>query len=52
VIAIGDTKNPAGKPVLEQAFGYADLDRRTELTPRHRFRVASAFEGASPAPVL
>jgi len=30
-----------GKLVLERAFGLADLARRTELTPRHRFRVAS-----------
>src|SRR5579862_1261632 len=30
-----------GKPVLERAFGLADLARSTELTPRHRFRVAS-----------
>jgi len=30
-----------GKLVLERAFGLADLDRGTPLTPRHRFRVAS-----------
>ena len=30
-----------GRVVLEQAFGYADLNKRTPLTPRHRFRVAS-----------
>lgn len=30
-----------GKVVLERAFGVADLARGSELTPRHRFRVAS-----------
>lgn len=30
-----------GKLVLERAFGLADLAHGTELTPRHRFRVAS-----------
>ena len=30
-----------GRVVLEEAFGYADLSKRTPLTPRHRFRVAS-----------
>lgn len=30
-----------GKPLLELALGHADLARRTPLTPRHRFRVAS-----------
>ena len=30
-----------GRVVLERAFGYADLNDRVPLTPRHRFRVAS-----------
>lgn len=30
-----------GRPVLEQAFGHADLSRSIALTPAHRFRVAS-----------
>ena len=30
-----------GKIVLEKAYGHADLGRGIELTPRHRFRVAS-----------
>lgn len=30
-----------GRVVFEQAFGYADLSKKTKLTPRHRFRVAS-----------
>lgn len=30
-----------GKLVLERAFGVADLETHTALTPKHRFRVAS-----------
>lgn len=30
-----------GQVVLERAYGHADAIRRRELTPRHRFRVAS-----------
>ena len=30
-----------GRPVLERAFGHADLVAGKRLTPRHRFRVAS-----------
>jgi len=37
VVAVAEN----GKVVLEQAFGTAELGRRTALTPRHRFRVAS-----------
>jgi CubicO group peptidase (beta-lactamase class C family) len=29
------------KVVFEQAFGHADLKKQAQLTPRHRFRVAS-----------
>jgi D-alanyl-D-alanine carboxypeptidase len=41
-----------GQVVLEQAFGHADLDRRTVLTPRHRFRVASHSKSFTAAGVL
>ena len=30
-----------GRILFERAYGFADLDRREALTPRHRFRVAS-----------
>src|SRR5207253_3514038 len=30
-----------GRVILEEAYGSADLSRGIELTPRHRFRVAS-----------
>jgi CubicO group peptidase (beta-lactamase class C family) len=30
-----------GAFVIERAFGYADLSSGEQLTPRHRFRVAS-----------
>ena len=34
-----------GKMVAEYAFGHANLaDPRKQLTPRHRFRIASQFE--------
>lgn len=41
-----------GKLVLEQAFGVADLDRGTALTPQHRFRVASHSKSFTAAAVL
>ena len=48
VIAVADR----GKLVLEQAFGHADLDRGTVLTPRHRFRVASHSKSFTAAGVM
>jgi CubicO group peptidase (beta-lactamase class C family) len=48
VIAIADR----GKLVLEQAFGHADLDRGTPLTPRHRFRVASHSKSFTAAGIM
>ena len=41
-----------GKVVLEIAFGHADLKRRTKLTPRHRFRVASHSKTFTAAGIL
>jgi CubicO group peptidase (beta-lactamase class C family) len=41
-----------GQLVLEAAFGHADLDRGTALTPRHRFRVASHSKTFTAAGVL
>jgi D-alanyl-D-alanine carboxypeptidase len=41
-----------GKTVLERAFGVADLARGTELTPRHRFRVASHSKTFTTAGVM
>ena len=41
-----------GKLVLEQAFGAADLEQGTVLTPRHRFRVASHSKSFTAAAVL
>jgi D-alanyl-D-alanine carboxypeptidase len=41
-----------GKVVLEQAFGHADLQRGTALTPRHRFRVASHSKSFTAAGVM
>ena len=41
-----------GRVVLEQAFGLADAQAGTALTPRHRFRVAShskSFTAPSPS---
>ena len=52
VIAIGDTRSAGDKIVLEQAFGHADLDRRTPLTPRHRFRVASHSKSFTSAGIM
>jgi D-alanyl-D-alanine carboxypeptidase len=41
-----------GKPVFEAAFGYADLKRKTALTPAHRFRVASHSKSFTAAGIL
>jgi CubicO group peptidase (beta-lactamase class C family) len=41
-----------GKIVLEQAFGYADQKRGVELTPRHRFRVASHSKSFTAAGIM
>ena len=41
-----------GKLVLEQSFGYADAERRIDLTPRHRFRVASHSKSFTAAGVM
>ena len=41
-----------GKPVLERAFGHADLAAGTPLTPRHRFRVASHSKSFTAAGIL
>ncbi len=41
-----------GKPVLDVAFGHADLARGLTLTPRHRFRVASHSKSFTAAGVL
>ncbi len=41
-----------GRLVLEQAFGYADATRRSKLTPRHRFRVASHSKSFAAAAIM
>ncbi|MSP49620.1 MAG: class A beta-lactamase-related serine hydrolase [Alphaproteobacteria bacterium] len=41
-----------GKVVLEQAWGHANLKRATELTPRHRFRVASHSKSFTAAGIM
>ena len=41
-----------GRIVLDEAFGYADLARRTPLTPRHRFRVASHSKSFTAAGIM
>jgi D-alanyl-D-alanine carboxypeptidase len=41
-----------GRIVLEAAFGHADLDAKTPLTPRHRFRVASHSKSFTAAGVM
>src|SRR5688572_30999403 len=41
-----------GRVVFEQAFGYADLAKRTPLTPRHRFRVASHSKSFTAAGIM
>ncbi len=38
--------------VLEEAFGYADLVKKTPLTPRHRFRVASHSKSFTAAGIM
>jgi D-alanyl-D-alanine carboxypeptidase len=48
VIAVADR----GKLVLERAFGSADLDHGTALTPRHRFRVASHSKSFTSAGIM
>src|SRR5688500_16013619 len=40
------------KIVFEEAFGYADLAKRTPLTPRHRFRIASHSKTFTTAGVM
>jgi len=41
-----------GRVVLEQAFGQADVVKRTPLTPRHRFRVASHSKSFTAAGIM
>jgi D-alanyl-D-alanine carboxypeptidase len=41
-----------GEIVLEQALGYADIVNRTQLTPRHRFRVASHSKSFTAAGIM
>ena len=41
-----------GRIVLEQAFGYADALKRTPLTPRHLFRVASHSKSFTAAGIM
>jgi CubicO group peptidase (beta-lactamase class C family) len=41
-----------GSIVCEAAFGYADLARRTPLTARHRFRVASHSKSFTAAGIM
>lgn len=41
-----------GRIVLEAAFGYADAAKRTPLTPRHRFRVASHSKSFTAAGIM
>jgi CubicO group peptidase (beta-lactamase class C family) len=41
-----------GRVVLEQAFGYADALKRTPLTPRHLFRVASHSKSFTAAGIM
>ncbi len=41
-----------GKPVLERAFGFANAVTGLELTPRHRFRVASHSKTFTAAGVM
>jgi D-alanyl-D-alanine carboxypeptidase len=48
VIAIADN----GEIVLEQAFGVADLGAGAQLTPRHRFRVASHSKSFTAAGIM
>jgi len=48
VVAIAER----GRVVFERAWGHADLKRGLELTPRHRFRVASHSKSFTSAGVL
>ena len=48
VLAVGHR----GKLVFEQAFGLADLDKGTRLSPRHRFRIASHSKTFTAAGVM
>ena len=48
VIAIADE----GRIVLEQAFGDANVIRKTVLTPRHRFRIGSHSKSFTAAGIL
>src|SRR5882724_9367791 len=41
-----------GDIVLERAFGSANLDRGEDLTPRHRFRVASHTKSFTAAGIM
>ncbi len=41
-----------GKVVLEQAWGYANADRKIELTPRHLMRVASHSKSFTAAGIM
>ena len=41
-----------GNVVLERAFGHANLDTGEELTPRHRFRVASHSKSFTAAVIM
>src|SRR5882724_3541126 len=41
-----------GKPVLERAFGHADVVAGVTLTPRHRFRVASHSKSFTAAGIM
>ncbi len=41
-----------GRLVLEEAFGYADVTKRQQLTPRHRFRVASHSKSIAAAAIM
>src|SRR3954453_997443 len=41
-----------GNVVLERAFGHANLDTGEELTPRHRFRIASHSKSFTAAGIM
>lgn len=41
-----------GRIVLETAFGHANLEKRTRLTPRHRFRAASHSKSFTAAGIM
>ena len=48
VVAIAER----GRVVFERAWGHADLNRGIELTPRHRFRVASHSKSFTAAGIM